>query len=77
LFKNKLKKNYHYFAYLLKTQLLDNEYQKVVEGDDFEEIVLFLGKNNSKVLEKDLFQDIEQDVFSSIRSNFYERTYST
>jgi len=76
--KNKLKKNYHYFAYLLKTQLLDNEYQKVIEGDDFEEIVLFFRKKIiQKVLEKDLFQDIEQDVFSSIRANFYERTYST
>jgi len=76
--KNKLKKNYHYFAYLLKTQLLDNEYQKVIEEDDFEEIILFFRKKIiQKVLEKDLLQDIEQDVFNSIRSNFYGRTYST
>ena len=76
--KNKLKKNYHYFAYLLKTQLLDNEYQKVIEEDDFEEIILFFRKKIiQKVLEKDLLEDIKQDVLSSIRSNFSERSYST
>lgn len=76
--KNKLKKNYHYFAYLLKTQLLDNEYQKVIEDQDFEEIILFFRKKIiEKVLEKDLFQDLEKEVYSSIRSNLYERTYST
>jgi hypothetical protein len=76
--KNKLKKNYHYFAYLLKTQLLDNEYQKVIEEEDFEEIILFFrSKIIQKVLEKDLLEDIEKDVFSSIRANFYGRTYST
>jgi hypothetical protein len=68
-------KNQHYFAYLLKTQLSDNEFEKLLEREN-----LFLGVSTfrnlliSDVLKLNLFDELEKEIKFSLNK---KRKYLT
>ena len=71
-----LEKSLRYFAYLLKTELDDSQFEKLLEKENFKSIVLdYRDLVVSKVLENDIFNAIENDIKLSIKIN-NERNYS-
>jgi hypothetical protein len=71
-----LEKSLRYFAYLLKTELDDSQFEKLLEKENFKSIILnYRDLVVSKVLENDIFNDIENDIKLSIKIN-NERNYS-
>lgn len=72
-----LEKSLRYFAYLLKTELDDNQFEKLLEKDNFSSIILtYRDLVVSKVLNIDIFNELEKDIRLSIKIN-NKRNYST
>ena len=72
-----LQKSLRYFAYLLKTELDDNQFEKLLEKDNFSSIILtYRDLVVSKVLNIDIFNELEKDIRLSIKIN-NKRNYST
>jgi hypothetical protein len=73
--RGEVMKNQHYFAYLLKTQLSDNEFEKLLEREN-----LFLGVSTfrnlliSDVLKLNLFDELEKEIKFSLNK---KRKYLT
>jgi hypothetical protein len=71
-----LEKSLRYFAYLLKTELDDNQFEKLLEKDNFSSIILtYRDLVISKVLKIDIFNQLEKDIKLSIKIN-NKRNYS-
>ena len=71
-------KNTRYYAYLLKIEMNDEQFEKLIEKDDFSYIVsAYRDLVVSKVLDCDLFDTLEKEIKYSIRVNKKNRNYST
>jgi ATP-dependent Clp protease ATP-binding subunit ClpA len=71
-----LDKSLRYFAYLLKIELDDTQFEKLLQKTDFASIILnYRDLIISKVLEVDIFKEIEKDIKLSIKTN-NKRKYS-
>ena len=71
-----ISKNFRYFAYLLKLQLSDNKFEKLLNKNEFSfAIEAYRDLIISKILEVNIFQVLENEIKFSIRSNNF-RTYS-
>lgn len=69
-------KNQHYFAYLMKIQLTDFEFNKLIENEALAKgVSLFRNTLVSDILKKDLFEDISKEIYTSIRIT-NKRSYS-
>ena len=71
-------KNTRYYAYLLKIEMIDEQFEKLIEKDDFSYIVsAYRDLVVSKVLDCDLFETLEKEIKYSISVNNKNRSYST
>lgn len=71
-------KNTRYYAYLLKIEMIDEQFEKLIEKDDFSYIVsAYRDLVVSKVLDCDLFDTLEKEIKYSISVNNKNRSYST
>ena len=71
-------KNTRYYAYLLKIEMVDEQFEKLIEKQDFPYIVsAYRDLVVSKVLDCDLFDTLEKEVKYSIRAHKKNRSYST
>jgi ATP-dependent Clp protease ATP-binding subunit ClpA len=71
-----ISKNFRYFAYLLKLELSDNKFEKLLSKNEFSfAIEAYRDLITSKILEVNIFQVLENEIKFSIRSNNF-RTYS-
>ena len=71
-------KNTRYYAYLLKIEMVDEQFEKLIEKQDFPYIVsAYRDLVVSKVLDCDLFDTLEKEVKHSIRAHKKNRSYST
>jgi len=69
-------KNHQYFAYLLKTQLSDSEFKKLMKEETFpERVSIFRNKLVREILNLNLFELISRDIYSSIKAT-NNRKYS-
>jgi len=76
--KRGIPKNQHFFAYLLKIRLSDNEFERLIEDDYFQiGVSLFRNQLVKCALETNIYDLIEKDIAMSMKANFYPRTYST
>jgi hypothetical protein len=74
--RNDVIKNHHYFAYLLKTQLSDLEFKKLMKEETFpERVSIFRNKLVREVLNLNLFELISHDIYFSIKAT-NNRKYS-
>lgn len=65
--RNEISKNQQYFGYLLKTQLSDQEFEKLLDKKMLEESVsTFRNLLVVEILEKNIFEILENDVKQSI-----------
>jgi len=72
-----ISKNFRYFAYLLKLELNDNKFEKLLSKNEFSfAIEAYRDLITSKILEVNIFQVLENEIKFSIRSNNF-RTYSS
>lgn len=72
-----LDKSSRYFAYLLKTELDNRQFEKLVQKNNFSSVILaYRNLVISKVLKYDLFTTIENEIKIGIKLNKI-RTYST
>jgi len=63
---------------LLKIEMIDEQFEKLIEKDDFSYIVsAYRDLVVSKVLDCDLFDTLEKEIKYSIRVNKKNRNYST
>lgn len=70
-------KNQQYFAYLLKTELTDSEFNKLVASDRLQEgVSKFRNQVVSKILETNIFEEISEEISTSIKIGS-KRSYST
>jgi len=71
-----ISKNFRYFAYLLKLELNDNKFEKLLSKNEFSfAIEAYRDLITSKILEVNIFQVLENEIKFSILSNNF-RTYS-
>ena len=71
-------KNTRYYAYLLKIEMSDEQFEKLIEKDNFSYIVsAYRDLVISKVLDCDLFETLENEIKYSIQLNTKRKTYST
>jgi phage antirepressor YoqD-like protein len=71
-----ISKNFRYFAYLLKLELSDNKFEKLLSKNEFSfAIEAYRDLITSKILEVNIFQVLESEIKFSILSNNF-RTYS-
>jgi ATP-dependent Clp protease ATP-binding subunit ClpA len=71
-----ISKNFRYFAYLLKLELSDNKFEKLLSKNEFSfAIEAYRDLITSKILEVNIFQVLENEIKFSILSNNF-RTYS-
>ena len=71
-------KNTRYYAYLLKIEMSDEQFEKLIEKDNFSYIVsAYRDLVISKVLDCDLFDTLENEIKHSIQLNTKRKTYST
>ena len=69
-------KNQHYFAYLMKIQLTDFEFNKLIENEALAKgVSLFRNTLISKVLKIDIFEEISQEIRTSMKIT-NKRSYS-
>ena len=65
-----LSKNFRYFAYLLKIEFNDSQFEKLLKKPDFSLIIsTYRDLVISKVLEIDLFNLLESDIKTSVKIN--------
>lgn len=75
--RSEVVKNQQYFAYLLKTQLSDLEFNKLIESDRLQEgVSKFRNRVVSKILETNIFEELSQEISTSIKIGS-KRSYST
>ena len=71
-------KNTRYYAYLLKIEMSDEQFEKLIEKDNFSYIVsAYRDLVISKVLDCDIFETLENEIKYSIQLNTKRKTYST
>ena len=71
-------KNTRYYAYLLKIEMVDEQFEKLIEKDDFAYIVsAYRDLVISKVLDCDVFDTLEKEIKYSIQINKKRKAYST
>ena len=75
--RGEIVKNQHFFAYLLKTQLSEIEFNKLIETENLSEGVSFFRNTLvSKVLETNIFDELSNEISTSIKTN-NKRSYSS
>jgi hypothetical protein len=63
-----LRTNQHYFAYLLKKSLSENEFETLVDTEQLSEgVSFFRNRLISQILSFNLFDHIEKEIYTSIR----------
>ena len=66
--RDQVSKNQYYFAYLLKTQLTDNQFNQLINAEELEKgVELFRNTLMTQLLEIDLFKLVEIDVYKSMK----------
>jgi hypothetical protein len=74
--RSEVVKNQHYFAYLMKTQLTNSEFTKLIENEALSKGVSFFRNTLvSKVLEMNVFEKVKEEIQNSIKIN-KKRSYS-
>jgi ATP-dependent Clp protease ATP-binding subunit ClpA len=69
-------KNQHYFAYLMKIQLTDFEFNKLIENEALAKgVSLFRNTLISKILKIDIFEEISEEIYTSMKIT-NRRSYS-
>lgn len=69
-------KNQHYFAYLMKIQLTDFEFNKLIENEVLAKgVSLFRNTLISKILKIDIFEEISEEIYTSMKIT-NKRSYS-
>jgi hypothetical protein len=77
MIRSEVSKNQQYFAYLLKTELKEAEFEKLLETESLAKgTSLFRNTLISEVMQIDIFNLLCQEVFVSIKTN-NKRTYSS
>lgn len=75
--RGEITKNQHFFAYLLKSQLSEVEFNKLIETESLSEGVSFFRNTLiSKVLETNIFEEVSNEILTSVKSN-NKRSYSS
>ena len=75
--RGEITKNQHFFAYLLKTQLSEIEFNKLIETESLSEGVSFFRNTLiSKVLETNIFDELSNEILTSVKTN-NKRSYSS
>ena len=70
-------KNQQYFAYLLKTQLSDIEFNKLIENERLQQgVSTFRNQLVAKILQTNIFEEISKEISTSIKIGS-KRSYST
>lgn len=66
--RDQVSKNQYYFAYLLKTQLTDNQFNQLINAEELAKgVELFRNTLMTQLLEIDLFKLIEIDIYKSMK----------
>jgi ATP-dependent Clp protease ATP-binding subunit ClpA len=75
--RSEVVKNQHYFAYLMKIQLTDFEFNKLIETETLAQgVSLFRNSLISKILKVNIFDEISDEIYTSMKiSN--KRSYSS
>ena len=77
IIRDEISKNQYYFAYLLKTQLTNSEFTKLIENEALSKGVAFFRNTLvSKVLETNIFEKLNEETKNSMKIN-KKRSYST
>lgn len=75
--RGEITKNQHFFAYLLKTQLSEIEFNKLIETESLSEGVSFFRNTLIlKVLETNIFDELSNEILTSVKTN-NKRSYSS
>ena len=75
--RGEITKNQHFFAYLLKTQLSEIEFNKLIETESLSEGVSFFRNTLiSKILETNIFDELSNEILTSVKTN-NKRSYSS
>ena len=75
--RGEVAKNQHYFAYLLKTQLSDLEFNKLIENDKLQEgVSTFRNQVIFHILQTNIFDELSKEISTSIKIG-NRRSYST
>ena len=70
-------KNQHFFAYLMKTELSESEFNKLIENENLSKgVSFFRNKIVSTILETNIFDELCNEILTSIKVN-NKRSYST
>ena len=70
-------KNQHFFAYLMKTELSESEFNKLVENENLSKgVSFFRNRIVSNILETNIFDELVNEILTSIKVN-NKRSYST
>ena len=70
-------KNQHYFAYLMKIQLTDFEFNKLIETETLAQgVSLFRNTLISKILKVNIFDEISDEIYTSMKIT-NKRSYSS
>ena len=70
-------RNQHYFAYLMKIQFTDFEFNKLIETETLPQgVSLFRNALISKILKVDIFEEISEEIYTSMRFTS-KRRYSS
>ena len=74
--RSEVVKNQHYFAYLMKIQLTDFEFNKLIENEALAKgVSLFRNTLISKILKIDIFEEISEEIYTSMKIT-NKRSYS-
>ena len=74
--RSEVVKNQHYFAYLMKIQLTDFEFNKLIENEALAKgVSLFRNTLISRILKIDIFEEISQEIRTSMKIT-NKRSYS-
>jgi ATP-dependent Clp protease ATP-binding subunit ClpA len=74
--RSEVVKNQHYFAYLMKIQLTDFEFNKLIENEALATgVSLFRNTLISKILKIDIFEEISEEIYTSMKIT-NKRSYS-
>jgi len=75
--QGKIFKNTRYYAYLLKIEMNDEQFEKLLDKKDFAKIVSsYRDLVISKVLDSKVFETLEKEIKYSIKINRKNRKYS-
>jgi ATP-dependent Clp protease ATP-binding subunit ClpA len=75
--RSEVVKNQHYFAYLMKIQLTDFEFNKLIETETLAQgVSLFRNTLISKILKVNIFDEISDEIYTSMKIT-NKRSYSS